>query len=203
MCFTNLQELWLKTIQSWWSLEYLKQICAAFLCSDMKESVFMCFHSLFSLLLYLCSYCGWLHIQGWVSEQTDDREGLPEKQGCGQYLVYNILTSRCFKSLAVTGDLVWIHSFVILSHPSRTVCPTFLFRVRWMSSLNTAQTLPWQPLMVLTVKPMATATMAQELPGLPLRSPLKSPTRRNLTHKLLLMDSPSQGKENGFKYLNF
>lgn len=33
----------------------------------------------------LNSDCGWLHIQGWISEQAD-LKGRQEKQGCGQYL---------------------------------------------------------------------------------------------------------------------
>lgn len=100
------------------------------------------------------------------------------------------------KFLVISDDFVWIYSSCFFSLPC-IVCLSFLFRVRWMSSLNTAQTLPWQPLMALTVLPTATATMRQELTGLPLRSP---PT---LTHKLLSTDSLSQCKENGFKYLNF
>lgn len=132
---------------------------------------------------FVCSDCGWLHIQGWISEQAEHQEH-QQKHGCGEYLSVNCWQIVCRPQQ--TSDALW----VLFTPPGP---PHYLFRLRWMPLLSTAHRQPRQPPMgPATMLPTARAALPPELPGRLQRGPLKSPTRRTLTRNLLLMDSPSQ-----------
>lgn len=80
--------------------------------------------------------------------------------------------------------------FIRISSSACCVCLTALFRVRWIPSLSTARRRPPLPPMAPTiVLPIVRAAVQ---PGLPLRGPRRSPTRRTLTHNLLSTDCTNQ-----------